>query len=639
MKRNLPLLVLCFCAIAWLAPRHAAAEDLPSTWSLPPAESQFVFVIPDLSRFARKMALLNTELNLDIPGMADVMDEFRRTTEMNKGLNEQGSLVVAITDLSQMGGQVQPPAVLLAPVSNYADFVGNFGGNARAPQAELSMPWGQTVYARQEGEHAVLSARGDMVTNYRAGGQSTRFSMTRDPYNAKILAEADAAFMMDAAAAKPMVGDLAQTIVETLRTQLGEVYPYADIFVDRAVDSIANLVDQTNAGVFDNAEVVGAAIDIDKPGIGVTLLVQFRTGAKLASNFTTERNSDAGLARFPAEPYLFAGSVDTQGFKVDQFAPTIAAALNQQNVPWFGQKLAGMADAYRHTRRVSKVYYAPEQISLNTTLAGVNLYDTTDSRAFVAAFRGYVDSVDQLVVDLGQLPGPDGRIRDSSPLVNVRFTTQYTPNALVVEGVQVDQYQIAYNLPPQLMAALGSSTGWFVMLAGREQSGYIAGVDNQVILTATPDSTLVRKMIGTLRSGTGLGANEALVQTRDHLGEAPVAEGYFNVDSLARTLNQASRLMEAKIDPVRFEQSPLPPIGMSLQADSRGAAMRLFMPMTVMRYGRGPAMNLWYQLTADDQAGDSGADDGRGGDRMDQPGGGRIPGRGEPGGILPPGMR
>lgn len=622
----------------------ASAEDLPAIWGLPPADAQLVFVIPDMSRFARKMQLLNTELALDIPGMNDVMDEFRRTTDMSKGLNEQGAFIIVVTDLDGMSDTETPPSLLLAPITSYEDFVGNFGGNPRARSAELAMPWGQTAFARQEGDYAVISARQDLVGAYKAGGNATRFSMTNDPYNAAAIEAADIAVMFNADAARPITENFSTIVGDAVGASIAAMYPRAETFIERVTASTADLVQQTLGGVLDNAEIVGFTVDIQTEGVSITMLSQFRSGAKLSPVFTSKRNVDAGLSRFPDDAYFFAATVDAEAMDLAKFSTTIADSLKKQNVPWFGAKLAGMADTFAQTKRLSKVYFAPPQISLNTTLAPVNIYDTTDSRTFAAAFRAYVDRVDNHTITLGQLPGPDGRVRSEAPPVDITLTTQYTPNALVIEGITVDQYQIAYNFPPQLMAALGKATGWFIMLTGREQSGYIAAVDNQVILTSTPDSELVRKVIATLRNSNGLGTGDALNETRKRLGRDPIAEGYFNVNHIVNSLNQAVNLMGRPIEPIVMHGGALPPIGMSLSADQRGGAMRLYMPMSVLRHGRNPFMHLWDQLFADEQSmAEDNTNNRRGngdGNEFGDPnmGGAPIPGR-DQGRRLPPGLR
>ena len=63
--------------------RPASAQELPAVYEMIPGNAQLAFVINDLDQLNRNMRMLNAKMQLDNPGLNDVLDEFRRTSGMN----------------------------------------------------------------------------------------------------------------------------------------------------------------------------------------------------------------------------------------------------------------------------------------------------------------------------------------------------------------------------------------------------------------------------------------------------------------------------------------------------------------------------------------------------------------------------
>ena len=187
---------------------------------------------------------------------------------------------------------------------------------------------------------------------------------------------------------------------------------------------------------------------------------------------------------------------------------------------------------------------------------------------------------------------------------------------------------------------MGPLFGWVMMISGREQKGYIAVVDRAVVLTTSDDVQMLRKMVLGARQSSGLGSKSLMRQTRKNLPDKAMYQWYLSVNDIAKMFNQAVKTMEWDFARIDVTES-LPPIGMGVEANPKGMAKRLFLPMSVLRVFREPVMMITETLTAKPEqlaaTEDGGRPGGGAGGRPGGPGGGFGPGGagGRPGGGRP----
>ncbi len=624
--------------------RPASAQELPAVYEMIPGNAQLAFVINDLDQLNRNMRMLNAKMQLDNPGLNDVLDEFRRTSGMNKGINDNGGMIISIVDIAGMTETNQPQALMLVPISDYADFVGNFGGNARAPITSLQMGWGQTVHCKQSGDYAVLSSARALVDQYRAGSGRIRVDSTNGTIAAEHLAAGDMAIVLDSRNSGKALMTLLDQMMEMIDQSESEFMPQLKPIMDELVKTIGGLARAGLEKLTQDTELAGVSMDLTPDGIGLTAVARLKTGAGLSKLFTGAKGASTGLAHFPPAPYLTASTVNLQGIKIKEITTQLQSTLKANGMDATAMKMEGLGALLDKVKTVSRVTFAPEQLNFTAQLNEALLIEATDGRAFAAAFRNYVDSLNGTEMEIGQLPGPSGRVDPEQPPAVIRLTTRYESRVQLIEGINVDQYVVERNFPPQFSAAMGRLFGWIMLFSSREQKGYVAVVDDMVVVTATDDLQLIRKMVLGVSQTGGLGSKVLFKQTQRHLPSNSAYQWYLSVNDIANMFDQGVKAMEADFDKIGL-RDPLPPIAMGIAADSKGVAKRLFIPMEVLRAGREPVMMIFDAMFGEEEPEPTRADGrgpagpggrgmmpggGRGGDRPPTPGGGPGPG------MIPP---
>jgi hypothetical protein len=192
-------------AVAVVQPLFA---EVPAALSQAPQDAQLVFIVPSMSQFSGKLAMLNQNLGLDIPELADALGTFKAETGIGDGMNDTGSAMLVIHDLATaIDTGEEPDILLILPVTDYAAFVAGFQEEGAAPAGagvtQVTMPDGQAGFARESGGYAILGNKEDAVANFTPGGDAGVIGGRVGSLGAKSLSESDAAVYIDLEALAP----------------------------------------------------------------------------------------------------------------------------------------------------------------------------------------------------------------------------------------------------------------------------------------------------------------------------------------------------------------------------------------------------------------------------------------------------
>ena len=265
------------------------------------------------------------------------------------------------------------------------------------------------------------------------------------------------------------------------------------------------------------------------------------------------------------------------------------------------------------TRGTASVFYAPEAAGMMTggLFSTLTLYGTDDPAAFIAQQKANTQKLGELAVPLAAV---DEGVEDNDPAAaddpaageaepqELRFDTTYAENALNIEGVKVDQYNITMRFPPSMTQQFNPM---IAAMAGGGYGGYIAPKNDVVMVTTVTDPQFITRAINAVGSDEGIGTAGTLARLRDEqLPEDPMMELYISLDGLGRTANLFLPLLGAQenID----LPADLPPIAMGAAADKngQGVAFRLFVPAETVSFG----VDTYDQFAPDmqDQPGEAG---------------------------------
>ena len=620
-----------------LRPGLATAQELPAALALIPADAQAVFIVPNLAAFKQKVALINQELDMDSPGMADVLTEFRHIAGIRKGLDENGALVVATSNLSKMTDESQPVAVMLVPVSDYAEFVGNYGDAAASGTTVLNMPWGQAIHCRKSSTYAVLSARKDVVDSYQPGDGGSRFAGIEAGFASTYLAKSDLTILIDIQALGPLLGGQFEAMVKAGQEMLDTAPPAVVGMTGRAAKTMSVVAIDAVKAILRDTDLAAITVDVGEDGLGLSLVVQFKPGSKLTKMF---RKSDANgrgdtLAKFPADPYMLAAAVNWSTLDVAKLVDVTKASLKAHDLEWLADVVERQVSVslWSKIRRSCTVDYLPEQLDVfnpaaQVTGSGATIFETEDPGAFVTAFKAYVIGMNDTHLELPALPGPSGKVPVDAPPIKIRMSSFYSPNAQVIDNVQIDQWEITHDVPFQLMATVGPVVN-AALMAGRAKRGFLAVVDKLVIVTSTDDDELLSRILTAVKQNKGVGSDRGLIMVRSHLPADATYRGYIGVNDVMASVRESLSAIMTEEALAWMDTEDLPPVGWALALSDVGAVERIFLPMSVMRTAVTPIKQLHEAMTRPTMAPEM-MDQGPG--RMGPPGrpgmgmGGRQPG-------------
>ena len=110
-----------------------AADSIDDVLNAVPKNAQVVVIVPNIGGLSKKITAFGKALGLgDIQGFTDPLGELKREGGIEKGLNENGAIIVVLSGLedSIKNGE-EPNFVVFMPVTDYNDFVANFKGEEK----------------------------------------------------------------------------------------------------------------------------------------------------------------------------------------------------------------------------------------------------------------------------------------------------------------------------------------------------------------------------------------------------------------------------------------------------------------------------------------------------------------------------
>lgn len=566
-----------------LAPLHAVAAQAKVLDKVP-ADAPLVVVLPSLSGLSQKIAMLHDALGLQQPEMANMLGEFKSMTGMTQGLDDTGTLAVVITDVSVMvdGAHGPPPVVVLAPVKDYAAFVSNYGGAAGDAISSLTMPDGQAAFARPIEGYAVMGSSKQAVEEFQATGDAGSFSKRLGKLDSRSLKGSDAVILLNFDVLAPaLLPKLAEARQQMLAEMGGaqndnDTMELATAFLSLYMDGIETVL--TGGSTF------AAGFDLSERGVGLTSTLAIKADSELSGYFQPPAGPGATpyLAKLSKQAYIAAMGMDCETINLGAIIERISAKLPQQEQAQGIAALIGPSlELTKPIKGVSVAYYQGDQMAMmgGAMVKTVSVIHVDNSKIYLADYQAYMQAINNVKIALDNNAGPGGEG------ASISITAAYTPNALQIDDVQVDDYQVQYEFPPQMMQQLGPMAPMMMMMGATGQSGYIAAKDGYVVLTSARDAKLMKQALAAIDHGNGLGVGDSLAQVRaDALPDKPSMEWYLSVPGLVNgTVNMFLAMMGQQ--PLNVPPD-LPPIGAALTIEDGGLYSRTFVPMSVVQFGK-----------------------------------------------------
>jgi hypothetical protein len=546
-----------------------------------PEHSPIVLVVPNMAWLNDQIAALASSIGLPQGELENILGPFKQHTGMTKGVDDDGAMILALSDVATGS----PTCTWMVAVADGPAMLAGLGGNAAETTTQITLPQGNVGYARIVDGFAVMSSDQAALAAYAPGNKADDIAKNLGKLASPYLDDADVAIYIDTA----QLSEISSEQLELLLTRIMSNSPGAwgaggtggratgmealQIPTDIAAEGIKELLSHTTGLII--------AMAITPAAINFTVALQYKPDSGLDRLFTSpgaDRSSTTArlLAKLPEQPMLLAAAIDTTAIDLTAMMQDVAG--HTQEDPEIQAAITAALGLMGQTTAAATVLYAPDQTSMmrGSLLNGIKILEVQDAKQYVRDMKAFLLSLNGLTL-------PKGGGAAASPLVatvSSRITATYTDNALQLGDVQVDEYALNVNLPPEARQQLVQMGMMLSMVSGT--NGYVVTKGNHVLLTTIPDPQLLQTGLAALDAAAGIGAAGAISHHRDEaLPPGTVIEFYLGFDGLAQTINMFTVMMG--MPPIVIPDE-LQPASVGIGAVDQGLAIRFSMPNETLRF-------------------------------------------------------
>ena len=572
-------------------------DGMRAALNLIPADAPVALVVPNLADLSHKIAKLNEEaLGSSVPQMADVLGTMKLMGGAIHGVNDAGAFVAYITSIEGLvddNHASEPPYVVLVPVSDYAAFVGNFGGNADAAMTELTLTGGSQGFAKKVGGYAAISATQELVAGYENPNAVAAIASGVGAVGRQSFSISDVFVVANFKAMAPVIMPKLQELMGMFEEgfEQGLAEEAADPEVMQLGQTIMRLyIDGIRAMVRDTSMAV-AGLDITSKGVGMSYTLQLEPESKMGQVITTGGGAARQLARLSNGPYMFASGMDFQGIDVPALLNKVLAKFPEEGegdgAGGFMSVLKQEIDLGIHTKGMGMAYLLPkaDPNNLMPMMGGAGLNAVVVIETADGDGAAYLKKVEKLILDINGLKLGDMDPAGGPDAQPMTMNAKYTPNVMQIDGVQVDSFQVQYQLPPQMMQEMGPMAPMMMMMGGMGYNGYAAANGSCVVMTTTTDAATMKLALASAsQQDGGLGVDGPIKRVREMaLLNDPTYESYISIPGVMGMGNMFLGMMGQA--PVEVP-ADMPPVAMAKSIKDHGVSIRVYVPIDVIKFGK-----------------------------------------------------
>lgn len=541
--------------VAVFAPISASLAALPAIFDRVPVGAVAVLTTRPLGEVDRDVSQLLG--SVELPAIATPSELLRRI-----GLGEAIDLTKPAA-VALMPGDLEadmPPAVLILPVTNFAEMAAALGGVPDGDLVRFEIETGETLYARPgQGGYAVIGPVREIVAAVDArGGNLAAHQASIGAVGDGVFARSHAAILIK----KPLLEMLNEQALEGMNASIEEMAEFAP--PDQADDLVAQaerMRDMLEAVSRDGRALV-LGMSAGATGMGMDFSMDFDPASEMGGLFTARGDSRGLLKNLPRQPYIFAYAGDYStpvgrrimqamgDWKLDVFIPGIAeGAMNEVLGHVRGQAFA--------------VFESPGGL-MGGVLANSAAYVAVDDAAET------MKSVRAIFKDAVQAGGGPMKMT-------------YQENAAQVDGVSTDAWGLTPVPPADADPFAGAMAQQIMMglFGPGGAGGYYAAGDRGLYATIGRNSLLLSACFAAEKGQNSLADDRGLSMVAERLPEGRTMEMYLGLHSV---LQQGLQLAAMFGMPVAVDLPPaLPPIGMGVTTDQSAARLGVFVPAPVLK--------------------------------------------------------
>lgn len=552
-----------------------------------PENAVMYIMIANMDKLSQKMAAFNDEIGGNTSAMSDVLGEFKRSTGLISGVNDQGPLLLVMPKLPADQSAMQSGSFLMImPVSNYDEFITKVGGTKGEEVTAVKLGSGFSGYSRLVSGHAVLGQSKEAIMAYTPGRDPLSLRTNAGKLGSTYLNRNDAVVVINIAQLRPMLRPKLQESIKTAITDIEEASMQRRISRAKAQESrtYLNLYASAIRPLLEDTDTVTFGMNIGADGIGMTMTASFTAGSTTAKVLSNGGNASALTNMLPNQSYVSATAIDFGQIDVKTIADAIDAQLPPIDEGGTIKLLRMALPMMRMTKGGATAYYTPPPgagIMGSNMLSTVSVLSAEDGPSYRRALRGYINSMAGLQMPTS-VTDANGNLTEA-PII---FDTDYSPNTLNIDTIEVDQYSVRYQLPSEMMQTQTGSAA--MLIGGSGQSGYVANRANYVVTTTSTNPQMIKSALSTIDPNVpGLGSLDSIRQARElDMTPKPFIESLLSVKGMAQT----AKLFVGMMSPENQDMVPipedLPPIAFSASLEDSTLAGRAYVPTSVVIYAQ-----------------------------------------------------
>ncbi len=510
----------------------AKNATLPSVVNDAPVNTAMLVLVPNPTQFSQRLSACSEATGLTFPLLADALGQFKTAFGVSKGMAEEGPVMVVFpaSKGGLLGSAADGQTLAFFPITNYVDFLSNFGGNANELTTQVKLPRDYTGYCRRLGTHAVFgSQKGTLdAMNSPAAGKAIVESL--GPKGAQQLAKSDFSIVLNLSVARAqLLADLDAKIAEasTEREKMPKDRRPAD--AHRLVTRIAGY--QALKTVINEASGIVISGNLYPHGITLQASVQLNSTSSVAGLLKAPRDASPLLSLVPTEIYMSAQAVALDSFKTDVLVDMAVKQMEPMIEDPMTAILVRLLPALNKASGYAQTYnYVPATSGFNNSDINVLVFQTKDP-------AGLRQTLMEGVTNLSAKPFP-GITNQGIP-----FVSAYSKDHLRIGDLPVDQYEVRITAQRNVLDA-GKDSQFLQTLASTGISGYVCSGPDFVIVTTVADAGVIRTTIDSIKKKSGTGDTRGVRFTRTNMPAGPSVEFMLTSSAFLQDVNQARQALK-----------------------------------------------------------------------------------------------
>lgn len=579
-----------------------ALADLPGVLDRVPANAPLVMTLRDPEQVTARFSKFIESMG--VPMLAAEEGPIGQVKALlgKAGLDSKGSIAVAVLPGADgkvalgEGGDAEPTAVILLPVSDYAAFVKAMGGSKTDGVAAIKLDQTSAYTKDLGGGYAALTTVDGLLNGFEGKPGNAAAHAKAMGKNGEAVSEAsDMVFIANI----PLLQDQLKKMSSEMKSQAEQMAAMAGEQGGQVKTGVqfAGTVLDTFAR---DASVGVIGVGFGDKGVSIDIGAQFKEGSELAGVFAGSGNASGLLGKVPNIPFYFAGAIDASVPGVRTILKNVVKMQEALATP--EQRAAmesGMNQLMDNAEKVDG--YAFVMGASPAAVMGGGLFVNTVTFASTSDAKGLVTkSAEAMKKSSGVKMGP------------VTTTNTYKAEAAEISGVKVDSWTSSMEFDPNDPMAAQAQMMQGMIFGQGGLSGMTAAIDGGIVSIMSQNTPLMTNAIDAAKSGkNALGADPIVKDAGATLPKNRTMEAYIGVKPLMDAIVGAAAMFGGA--PEIKMPAQMSPIALGASTDHGGVDLRIFVPSDVIK----GVADVAKQFNAGDM--DDDMDEKNGGDNGNKP--------------------